>query len=51
MIFRYKAKKEEEGSAETVRRHSKDRKKVRKDLKKDIKKMEKTQTMNNNFSF
>ena len=47
MIFRYKARKEEEGNVEAVRRISKDKKKV----KKDVKKMENTHTMNNNFGF
>ena len=61
MIFRYRAKKEEEGRGEQVKLNSKESKKTKKDLKrkinynipvkKDLKRMENTNTMNNNFAF
>lgn len=47
MIFRYKARKEEEGISEADRRNSKEKKK----RKKDVKNKESTNAINNNFGF
>ena len=60
MIFRYRARKEEEGRTEQVKLNTIERKKTKKGLKKkinnipvkkDLKRMENTNTMNNNFAF
>ena len=47
MIFRYRARKEEEGRDEPVKLNTKENKKT----KKDLKRIENTNTMNNNFAF